>query len=808
VITGNTTGGIDIRYRGTAVINDGTISDNTVDQTGDIYNAKAGGVKITTDATLKMNGGQITGNKGAGIVMYSGVLELSGGQITGNTIDPDEDGDTDLPGGAGIYAFYDSTIRFKGTDRITITDNECAGEVSNVYLDDDDGDLLLSFGDDCAMDESSLIGVTMALKPTEEKPVVFTGGLGEHASVSSFFSDDGEYQVRKNNNGEAELYYDPIDITLSFDANGGSGEMADVIAKYNQKYELPECSFTPASGYEFDGWLIGDKKYSEKEEVQLKKDTVIKAGWKPVKYSIEYDLAGGSEEAGKENPVEYTVESDDITLENPVRPDYMFKGWTSSDITEPEMEITIPAGSIGDRKYTANWTPVIYTIEYFLNDGLLPEGQRNPYTYTVESDDITLVNPVKEDSTFKGWYLVGVDGEPKATMVLPKGSSGNKTFIAVFGVPDHDHGMTKVDAVPVTCEQAGSIEYYVCDQGPDACGGTFADEEGTKPVKPAKTVDEGGVIIPAPGHDFSEPTYTWADDNSKVTAARTCKACGKAEEETVSVTKKVTKQATEAKDGELTYTSATFGNPAFAVQTKTEVIPKKGYAPGADPDQKGADGTAVGPGASAAAADKAITTMKSDKDPKGSVFAKLRFRSPKQTKSSVKLAWSKVAKAKKYVIYGNKCSAKNKPVKLAQVTGGSKTFKKVAGKKVKKGTYYKFILVALDKDNNVVSTSKVIHVATKGGKVGNHKSVTVTKKIAAKAKALKVGKTLALKAKAVPQSKKLKVKKHVALRYETTNAKVAIVSAKGTVKAKAKGTCYVYAYAQNGVTKKVKVVVK
>ena len=57
--------------------------------------------------------------------------------------------------------------------------------------------------------------------------------------------------------------------------------------------------------------------------------------------------------------------------------------------------------------------------------------------------------------------------------------------------------------------------------------------------------------------------------------------------------------------------------------------------------------------------------------------------------------------------------------KLATVTGKASNFKKIAGRKVKKGTYYKFIVVAIDGNNRVVSSSKLIHVTTKGGKVGN-----------------------------------------------------------------------------------------
>ena len=67
--------------------------------------------------------------------------------------------------------------------------------------------------------------------------------------------------------------------------------------------------------------------------------------------------------------------------------------------------------------------------------------------------------------------------------------------------------------------------------------------------------------------------------------------------------------------------------------------------------------------------------------------------------------------------------------------------------------------------------------------------------------------SLRLNAKAVKASK-LKVKMHRGMRYLSTNKKIASVSKKGIVKAKKKGTCYVYAYAQNGVYKKIKVVVR
>lgn len=46
------------------------------------------------------------------------------------------------------------------------------------------------------------------------------------------------------------------------------------------------------------------------------------------------------------------------------------------------------------------------------------------------------------------------------------------------------------------------------------------------------------------------------------------------------------------------------------------------------------------------------------------------------------------------------------------------------------------------------------------------------------------------------------------LRYLTSNKKIATVIGAGKITAKAKGTCWVYVYAHNGVSKSIKVTVK
>ena len=47
-----------------------------------------------------------------------------------------------------------------------------------------------------------------------------------------------------------------------------------------------------------------------------------------------------------------------------------------------------------------------------------------------------------------------------------------------------------------------------------------------------------------------------------------------------------------------------------------------------------------------------------------------------------------------------------------------------------------------------------------------------------------------------------------AVRYLSTNKKIATVNRRGRIKGVSKGTCHVYAYAHNGVLKKIKVTVR
>ncbi|MDE6435637.1 MAG: Ig-like domain-containing protein, partial [Lachnospiraceae bacterium] len=196
-----------------------------------------------------------------------------------------------------------------------------------------------------------------------------------------------------------------------------------------------------------------------------------------------------------------------------------------------------------------------------------------------------------------------------------------------------------------------------------------------------------------------------------------------------------------------------------------------------------------------------LANHKSEGDIKGSTFQKLQAAVSKTTAKSVKLTWKKVKGADGYQVYAAKCGKANK-LKLVNDTKKGSTYTQ---KKLKKGTAYKYVVRAykvIDGKKITIAASKSIHAFTDGGKYGNTKSVKVNKSKVS----LKKGKTYKLKASEVKAKKALK--KHRKICYESSNEKVATVTSKGVIRAKAKGTCTIYVYSQNGKQKKIKVTVK
>lgn len=179
----------------------------------------------------------------------------------------------------------------------------------------------------------------------------------------------------------------PINYNISYNLNGGT--LANKIDNYN--IESPTFTIgTPVkNGYEFTGWS-GSKTTIPRGSIDNLSYT---ANWKPVNYSISYNLNGGTL-ANKVNS--YNIETPTFTIGTPIRNGYEFTGWSGSNTT-------IQKGTTGNLSYTANWKSKIYTVTYLNPDGSFYSSKSIEYNSVIPFIDYG----VDQVHIFNGWFYNG-----------------------------------------------------------------------------------------------------------------------------------------------------------------------------------------------------------------------------------------------------------------------------------------------------------------------------------------------------------------------------------------------------------------
>lgn len=155
----------------------------------------------------------------------------------------------------------------------------------------------------------------------------------------------------------------------------------------------------------------------------INEDKALPEAVAPSAYLITYDLQGGK--ASWLKSVYTSKES--FTLPTPTRTGYTFDGWSGTGIKGKQKTVTVPAGTTGDLKFKANFTPIEYTITYDYNGGA---GEKHPkLKYTVESDIIVVPNPRRDGYQFLGWSGTGLTSLKK-DLRIKKGSIGDRSYKA------------------------------------------------------------------------------------------------------------------------------------------------------------------------------------------------------------------------------------------------------------------------------------------------------------------------------------------------------------------------------------------
>ena len=300
--------------------------------------------------------------------------------------------------------------------------------------------------------------------------------------------------------------------TITYDLDGGTAEGNP------DTYTVETDAFTIKNptrpGYTFTGWSGTGLTGEDNLTVTIPKGSTgnrsYTAHWSLNTYSITYDLNGGTASG---NPTSYTVESATITLNQPTKTGYTFTGWSGTDLTgEDNLTVTIPAGSTGDRSYTAHWSLNTYSITYDLDGGT---ASGNPDFYTVESSTITLNPPTRTGYTFIGWSGTDLSGSDNLTVTIPTGSIGNRSYTAHWSLNtysityDLDGGTAFGNPDSYTVESAA-----ITLNEPTKAGYVFTGWSGTD------LVGEDNLTVTIPAGSIGDRRYTahWEFDPTIIAA--------------------------------------------------------------------------------------------------------------------------------------------------------------------------------------------------------------------------------------------------------------------------------------------------
>ena len=85
-----------------------------------------------------------------------------------------------------------------------------------------------------------------------------------------------------------------VTYTVSFDANGGTGTMADVTG-ISGEYTLPENGFTAPDGKQFKAWSVDGNEKAVGDKITVTADTTVKAVWETLPAApADYDILNGA----------------------------------------------------------------------------------------------------------------------------------------------------------------------------------------------------------------------------------------------------------------------------------------------------------------------------------------------------------------------------------------------------------------------------------------------------------------------------------------------------------------------------------
>ena len=296
-------------------------------------------------------------------------------------------------------------------------------------------------------------------------------GLG-----TDYISNTTQPRYSTNWIGESYASVDKINqfkkFTVKFDANDGTGTMADGEAVEGKPYTLPANEFTAPANKKFDGWEVNGQIYQPGASVTLTSDTTIKAIWKSVQVNVSFDHGEGT---GNMDTVKVDKGSNYTLPKNGFTPpkNKKFKAWSVKGTEyRPGVSITVnddtTITAIWENKATTNFNVIVQNPQ---QEGGTVTAE--PTSAPAGTEIILTVAPNGnhkiESVTMNDKALTaGADGKYRFTM--PEGDAKvSATFKKIDETPDPKDGWKEITAdsvAQITNKQVG-IEFKVIKQKDD-----------------------------------------------------------------------------------------------------------------------------------------------------------------------------------------------------------------------------------------------------------------------------------------------------------------------------------------------------
>ena len=224
----------------------------------------------------------------------------------------------------------------------------------------------------------------------------------------------------------------PTEVTVTFNANEGTGTMTDQTIPYNEATALKANTFT-REGYSFAGWATtanGTVVYADQASVTLTKNTTLFAKWNVNSYTI--NLAAVEHGSLSTSPSASANFGATVTIT--ATPDANYELGSISVVNANSEQValtgntfTMPASNV---TVSATFTEKAkYTINFYVNGSI-------EKTQTLHVDEIATAPSVDacDGFTFKGWVTAAIATE---TTVAPSyitdfTVNGAQNYYAVF----------------------------------------------------------------------------------------------------------------------------------------------------------------------------------------------------------------------------------------------------------------------------------------------------------------------------------------------------------------------------------------